>query len=458
LKKTHIKFLIIILLTISVGLGFYFFISKNIPHIKHRQTVTVSIPQNDVEENIEVLRVIMMFHAADYFIYKGTPIGFQYELLKELEKALGINMVINIETDASNIPKEVYRGNFDIAIMDLPQCNFLLPLFERSIPHSYSHPVLVSGKTTDTANSKKILVSNDFFAILFFDDDSPYSNYQIRKTNEYSTEELFEQVENGEIQYMICDYNQAITLMPFYSNVRILEKAGPEFERRWILNHKNVQLNENINHWLLDFKKTKKYRYLLRKYFTSTSSLLNSSFSVNQKKGISPYDAIIQKYAQQYGFDWRFVASIMYQESKFIAGLTGKGGSYGLMQMMPVTMEHYGISENDDHEAHIRAGVKHLNRLRNYFDDIEEEKQLYFIAAAYNAGSGHIFDARRLCDKYNEDYTDWQNVAKYLKLKSHRDIVADSVVRNGYFPGAHTVNYTQQVMNRYEGYKAAFPE
>ena len=445
------------MLTCSIGVGFCFFIPLNIPQIKRHKKTEVTIPQRDMDENINMVRAIMLFHASDYFIYKGTPIGFQYEMLKELEKDLGIIMDIQIEIDAKKITKEIYKGQFDIAIMDLPQCHFLLPLFERSIPHSYSYPVLLSGNAEHTLD-RHIYVSSDFFAILFFDDDSPYRDYPLQKISDFSTEELFEQVDNGDIQYMICDYNQAITLMPFYSNVSIVDKAGPQFERRWILNKKNIRLNEDINHWLLDFKKTKKYRYLLKKYFSPKSSLLNTSFAPNCMKGISPYDALIKKYAQQYDFDWRFVASIICQESKFIAGLTGKGGSYGLMQMMPVTMEYYGISENDGEEANIRTGVKHLSRLRQYFEDIEnEEQQLYFIAAAYNAGSGHIFDAQYLCMKNDENHRDWQNVAKYLKLKSHRDIVADSVVKSGYLPGAHTVKYAQQVMNRYNAYKAAFP-
>jgi membrane-bound lytic murein transglycosylase MltF len=173
---------------------------------------------------------------------------------------------------------------------------------------------------------------------------------------------------------------------------------------------------------------------------------------------LSKYDSIIKKYAQQYEFDWRFVASIIFQETKFVAGLTGKGGSYGLMQLMPVVMEHYGISENDGEEANIRAGVQHLNTIRAYFDDItDENEKYYFIAAAYNAGRGHIFDAQRLCVKNDEDHKKWANVAKYLKLKTRKEIIEDTEVKFGYLQGARTVKYAQQVMDRFFVYKAAYP-
>jgi len=413
----------------------------------------VVFPQPDITDDVEVVKMLLLFHAADYFVYRGVPIGFQYELLRELGKAIGKNVSIKIETDEKNIKKELFGNNYDIIAMDFIHRGFLLPLFELSLPHSYSHPVLVSGQNTDTVN-KTILVSSDFQAKLFFLNNSPFNSYSIQKDNDFSTEELFEKVDNGEIPLLICDYNQAITLIPFYSNVKILDKAGPQFERRWYLNKNNVRLNEEINHWLLDFKKKPKYSYLIRKYFSLESTLINASFAKKTNETLSQYDAVIKKFAQKYEIDWRFVASIICQETKFIAGLIGRGGSFGLMQMMPATMEYFGVSETDDEEAFVHAGVQYLNTIRKSFDDIEdEEEKLHFVAASYNAGRGHIFDAQRLCTKYGGDYKNWNDVSKYLKMKSKREIVADSLVKSGYFPGSHTVKYVQQVMERYAAYK-----
>ena len=446
------------LLALSFGVGIYFFTALELPDFKKHKSVEVVIPQSDNEEEMDRVRALLLFHAADYLVYKGIPIGFQYDMLKELERGIGINVDIRVKTNSDNILTELYSGRYDIVIMDFTSHSFLMPFLERSIPHSYSYPVLVAGNKKEVENEKWVSVSNDFSANLFFSNDSPYFNYPVQQEPNYSTEELFEKVDNGEIPYLICDYNEAITLIPFYSNVQILDKAGPQFERRWLLNRKNIQLNEDINHWLLDFKKTSRYRYYLQKYFSPQSSFVSTLFAKKQDNDISKYDAIIKKYAQQYGFDWRFVASIICQETRFVPELTGKGGSHGLMQLMPVTMEYYGISANDGNEANIRAGVQHLNSLRKSFTEIEDEdEKLFFVAAAYNAGRGHIFDAQRLCAKKGEDFTQWENVSKYLKLKTRKEIIADSAVKSGYFPGSHTVKYAQQVMERFFVYKEVYP-
>jgi membrane-bound lytic murein transglycosylase F len=447
-----------LLFALFCGVSIYFITTLKFPNYQKSKSVDFAIPQSDIDEDVDVVRVLLLFHAADYLVYKGTPIGFQYDMLKELARGLGRNVDIRVETDADKILPELYCGHYAIVIMDFTPHGFLQPFLERSIPHSYSYPVLVSGCKEATDGKKPISVSRDFPAHLFFTPDSPYYNYTVQKDMDNSTEELFEKVDNGEISYLICDYNEAITLIPFYSNVQIVDKAGPQFERRWLLNKKNMQLNEDINHWLLDFKKTSRYRYFIRKYFSPESSFVNTLHTKKHTGDLSKYDAIIKKYAQQYAFDWHFVASIIWQETKFVSELTGKGGSHGLMQLMPAIMEYYGISETDGVEANIRAGVQHLNSIRKSFDDIkDEDEKLYFIAAAYNAGRGHIFDAQRLCAKNNEDYKKWENVSKYLKLKTNKDIIADPAVKSGYFPGSHTVKYAQQVMERFFIYKVAYP-
>jgi membrane-bound lytic murein transglycosylase F len=45
-------------------------------------------------------------------------------------------------------------------------------------------------------------------------------------------------------------------------------------------------------------------------------------------------------------------------------------------------------------------------------------------------------------------------VSKYLILKSKKRFFEDEVVKNGYFPGNHTVKYVEEVWTRYIAYKA----
>jgi membrane-bound lytic murein transglycosylase F len=411
------------------------------------------------KRNTDTLKVLLNFHASDYFIYKGTPIGFQYDLLKEFEKFSGRKMEVTVCSNFDSIYKEIFKNNYDIIALDFRRWGLITPMLQLSIPHSFSNPVLIGRKdgTLKMDTLKKLYIPSDYHHYLYIK-ELKQQKFELINQKEYSSEELFDLLQDKEIDYLVCDYNLAVTLLPFYSTLKMMDKVGPTYERSWVLNKNNPELNQLINSWLSDFMKTKKYSNLLKKYFSSHSSIINGTFTKSKRNTISPYDPIIKKYADQYNLDWRFIAAIMFQESKFQSGLLGLGGSYGLMQMMPQTMENFGIDENSGEEEQIAAGVKYVYRIAKSFENITDLKEkLSFIAASYNAGRGHILDAQRLCEKYQENSTQWSCVSKFLILKSKKEYANDPVVKSGFFPGKQAVIYAKEVMERFDAYLLMYP-
>jgi len=264
---------------------------------------------------------------------------------------------------------------------------------------------------------------------------------------------LFDKLQKKEVNYIVCDYNEAITLLPFFSDLKMVNQMGPVYQRQWTLNNQNTKLNNSINQWLASFIKTKKYQNLYKKYLSNKSSVIYYTFKKSRSNKISPYDKIIKHYSEKYGLDWRYVSSIIFQETQFQSNLIGMGGSFGLMQMMPSTGAKYGIDEYSSPEEQIFAGVRHLAYMKRIYKDIKDEvEKMKFVSASYNAGPGHINDAQRLCVKYGADPKVWDNVATYLGLKSQKEYYNDPLVKHGYYPGNHTIRYVKQVMDRYNGY------
>jgi membrane-bound lytic murein transglycosylase F len=76
--------------------------------------------------------------------------------------------------------------------------------------------------------------------------------------------------------------------------------------------------------------------------------------------------------------------------------------------------------------------------------------------AAYNGGLGDVFDARELAEKYDADKDLWEgNVEKYIQLKRLEQYYTDPVCKNGYFRGDETINYVQNVIDRWRYYQEA---
>jgi membrane-bound lytic murein transglycosylase F len=400
----------------------------------------------------DTLKVLLFYHAADYFIYKGAFIGFQYELFHIMEKELKKKVEVTVENDPQACFYHYFSGKYDIVAFDCDPQDVALHFLTFSYPHSTTCPVLVVNRN-DTVSSRDIHISAPFNTKVNEKSFSNFADCNFIYDRNKTAEILFDELDRKQIQAIVTYYNDALMLLAFYPNLRIAERINDTLKRRWCLNPVNRTLNDTLNNWLAEFTQTNRYKLLCNKYLSHNSAILRQASQTQKKYDISPYDKIIRHYAREHRLDWLFVASVMYQESKFITGLTGIGGSFGLMQMMPLTGQRYGVNEYSSPEAQIRAGVRHLAELRRKYSDFTEKELLHVVAGAYNAGSGHIQDAFELCRKYGEDYTCWNNVAKYLISLSQSKYANDSIVRCGYYPGVHTVRYVRDIMARYEGYK-----
>ena len=84
-------------------------------------------------------------------------------------------------------------------------------------------------------------------------------------------------------------------------------------------------------------------------------------------------------------------------------------------------------------------------------DDAEE--RVKFVLASYNAGPGHVLDARALASKYQKDPNKWEYVREYLLKKTEPEYYSDKVCRFGYCRGREPVTYVDVIMSKYADYK-----
>lgn len=405
-------------------------------------------------EHSDTISALIFCHAADYFVYQGSVIGYQYDLLQQMAKDLNRPIKISVESDPEQAFIECFANNYDIIGFDFDKSLFAPEYLLLSEPHSYTYPVLImrKGMHADSVGVNEVYTSDKYPMAVNFDILGNSGHWKLKSQYDVTTEDLFQMLEDTLINYVVCNYNVAITMLPFYKSLSLGPAIGENFPRTWVLNGSNTALNDTINTWLRDFKKTPKYQKLCQRYLSRHSYVIQNSFGSKRNK-ISSYDRCLKAACGRYGIDWRFMSSIIYQESHFCSDVLGMGGSFGIMQMMPATCEMYGITDSSSVEQQIYAGARFIRNLYRIFEPkVDSAEVYYFVAAGYNSGPGHILDAIALCKKYGDDATKWETVAKYLRLKSHREYYSDPVVKCGYYPGNHTIHYVEDVMTRYNGY------
>jgi len=183
-----------------------------------------------------------------------------------------------------------------------------------------------------------------------------------------------------------------------------------------------------------------------------------SSPILNAARGeISIYDNIFKQYAIQCGWDWRLMAAQAYQESTFDPQAVSHMGAMGLMQLMPGTARDVGVSQAEvfNPQSNVRGATQLINQLNTHYSFITDaNERINFILAAYNAGPGHVDDARALAQKNGKNPNVWLgNVDAFVLRMSSPDFYNQPEVKHGYFRGSETYDYVNSIRTRWNEYK-----
>jgi len=273
------------------------------------------------------------------------------------------------------------------------------------------------------------------------------------------TESLIRKVADGEIDYTVTDQMIAMVNRAYYPDLDVDTKISLPQRIAWAVRKNSPELLNGINTWLGEVKKDGTFRVIYNRYFNSprtSASRMKSDFSSLGGNKISEYDDQIKQKAQELGWDWRLLASMIYQESTFSPSAESWAGAKGLMQLMPSTGKYYGAKNLFDPSQNINAGVNFLKFLdRQWSKTIaDKSERIKFMMASYNVGLSHVLDGRNLTRKYGGDATKWDGeVEASLLKKSNPKFYRDPVVKAGYCRCEEPVHYVKAVLHRYEEYQ-----
>ena len=207
---------------------------------------------------------------------------------------------------------------------------------------------------------------------------------------------------------------------------------------------------KEINEWLETYASSKEFKEQKRLFFGPMNPIKRAKRGVRTNK-ISPYDDLLKKYANELGWDWRMLAAVVYQESKFSISSRSHRGATGLMQVMPQTGAYYNIHNLVDPEQNLIAGTSHLKRLQEIYSkcNMSNGERIRFTLAAYNAGEGRIKDCRNVARSQNLNENVWENIVSIIPLMNDDSILEDENVKLGKFKGTETIAYVKSVTSLY---------
>jgi len=423
------------------------------------------------------------FNSTNYFIYKGEPMGFNYELLKSFSDNIGIDLEIITENQLDNAFELLNTGKADLVAIGLTVNSSRKEDILFTEPLDETRQVLVQRKprnwrsiTADAVDKKLIRNQLDLVRkTIYVQAGSSHVERLVSLASElgdtiniievpFDSERLIQNVAEGLIDYTVCDENIAMVNATYYRDIDVATPVSFPQNLAWGVRKENSdKLLHELNRWITSYKRTGSYALLYAKYFRNSRSsmIVKSDYYALSTGKVSRYDDMIRKYSGRIDWDWRLLASLICQESRFDPDAESGVGAIGLMQIMPLTGENLGIDITASPESNMKAGIEYINWLHSIFDSKipDENERINFILASYNAGPGHVLDAMKLAEKHGMDPLKWDgNVAVWLLKKSEPKYFNDEVVKNGYFRGTESVAFVSQVINRYGHYKNIIPE
>ncbi|NIO39291.1 MAG: transporter substrate-binding domain-containing protein [Burkholderiales bacterium] len=409
----------------------------------------------------QILRVLTRNNPATYFVWRGELMGFEYDLIRKFAEEQGLTVEMIVPPTWGDLIPWLKQGRGDViaASMTITKERTKQGIFF-STPYNYVQEMLVARKK-DTVGSVQDLNGR---TIVVSPNASYWQTLQTMKRmggtfileaapDHLTTSEIIDKVARGEYDLTVGDSHLLALELTWRADIKGAFALTAAVPHGWAVLSSKPKLVKAINAFIKKTYRGEFYNLTYQKYFKSPRTIRRHVKNEAKKTGqLSPFDQHVREYARRYGFDWRLITAQMFEESRFDPDARSWAGARGLLQVMPRTGSELSLTNLTDPATGIHAGVKYLAWLRDRFEtEVPEIERTWFSLAAYNAGWGHVWDARELARQIGLNNNRWFDHVERAMLLLSRPKYYERA-RHGFVRGGQPVEYVQKIKSRYEAY------
>lgn len=341
-----------------------------------------------------------------------------------------------------------------LAMLLLSLFVIVIPIREEESPRS-SVPSLYTGDTIKcnilldkTLKAKGYTIGYLYELFRLFEDDQ---GVFIELTPEHFDTAQWRLLADGTVDMLIVNYKDSVP-----ENYQENFISGTHLDKEGVVcvtTKDNYSLIQTLNYWFNNVIHTNEFMDIGSKYYQKYRA--QNHYGSRKFNSLSPYDNLIKRYSRPLGWDWRLVASLIYQESQFKAGVSSSRGAIGLMQIKESTGRRYGIDNIYDPEDNIKAGTSYLHSM---FDNYTKKgadslNAILITLAAYNCGEGRIEDCMSVAEHEGKNPLVWDDLKEIIPLLSAEEHYKKPDIKLGKFRGKETIRFVDEITQRYQQYK-----
>lgn len=244
-------------------------------------------------------------------------------------------------------------------------------------------------------------------------------------------------------------FNVAANLYP---DLDIALKLPDKLAYVWVFNAVQEPLREKAARFIAEASRDGTLRRLEERYFGHIRRLDARDIEVfleNVRTRLPDYRHDFQEAQEISGIDWRLLAALAYQESKWDPLATSFTGVRGIMMLTEDTADRLGVTNRLDSKQSIRAGAKYLTLLMDELPpEVGQPDRLWFALAAYNLGMGHLRGARSFAPGLKRDPNSWADMKQVLPLMSRPEYYQR--LKSGRARGGEAVILVENIRNYFD--------
>jgi len=226
--------------------------------------------------------------------------------------------------------------------------------------------------------------------------------------------DLIAMLARKELDYALIDSSMAKWARMVFPEVKVAFDVGEPKDFAWAFPPgEDDSLLARAAQFINDMRADGELNRIIDRYFDHLDVLDpsgNRQFLRDVRYRLPAYRQNFVQSAKRHSLDWRLLAAVGYQESRWDPGAVASTGTRGMMQFTGVTAQELGVSNPHDAPSSIEGAARYLKLLQKQLpQEIAEVERPWFALAAYNIGIGTVFDAiRRHHRRHKTDIT-WES-------------------------------------------------
>ncbi|NVM56549.1 MAG: membrane-bound lytic murein transglycosylase MltF [Desulfobacterales bacterium] len=404
------------------------------------------------------ITVLTRNNAHCYYTYREQEMGFEYDLAKAFAEFLGVELKVKVSESWDGLLPSLDNGGGDFVAASMTITPSRLKLADFSKGYLPGQQMVITHKNNTGIKSIDDLEGRT----IHLRGGTPYEermrtlkrkglDITIKVHEDVPTEEFIEGAAEGNIEVTIADSNVALLNRRYYPDIRLAFPIHKPRSLGWAVKKGERALLNKINEFFDTIEQDGTFKEIYNRYYAYVESFDHldiKKFHERIQIHLPKYEKTIRKAAEVYGFDWRLIVALIYQESQFNPWARSFSGVRGLMQLTVPTAVEMGIKNRLAPQQSIMGGVRYLRRLYDLYEESPEPDRMLIALAAYNVGKGHILDARRIASDIQLDPNKWSSLEKTLPLLRQRKYYKESEF--GYCRGMEPVFHVQRILTYYD--------